>query len=115
MTHRKPGSAFFVDVDSDIEIGIQIENDQYRKYLRAPNAESGINALIQKGLFFSRDYRSPRKKELYLNYGKVFKYQYQKMTGGVALNILLRSINEELKQEVIGKVSQIRELLGIAI
>jgi len=69
-----------------------------------------IETLIREGILFSKDYRSPQKKYPYLNYGKEFKYQYERI-GVVRFDNIFDKINHEL-QEIRNKQKEIDQLLS---
>ena len=111
INNQKATIDFFVEIMKNTEIGIQIENDQYRKFINTDNANIKIMALIDESIFFSKSFRSPQNK-LYLNYGERFKYQYDKINNPVAMDLLFKSINSELSDSVINNLEKIRNILN---
>ncbi len=75
-------------------MGIQIEDNQYRRLIEIDNADRSIKKLLQKDLFFSSVWESTRNHK-YLNYGKTFKYQYEKIES-IEFVKLLKKIEGDL-------------------
>jgi hypothetical protein len=102
---------FYVEIQDSKSLGIQIENDQYRSFVRSKSAASDIAKLLAEGIFFRKDFRSSQKQQPYLNYGAGFKYQFDRMTGAVAFDLMFRGINDELKENVLNNLDRIRQVL----
>jgi hypothetical protein len=112
INHQKATIDFVVHLIPGKWLGISIENDQYRRYIHSETAQNDAIALLQNGLFFRRDFESPRKREPFLNYGTTCRYQYDRMQGPVSFDILFRSVNEDLQDGAISNLDQIRKLLS---
>lgn len=81
-------------MDEKCSMGIQIEDNQYRRLIEIDNADRSIKKLLQKDLFFSSAWKSTRNHK-YLNYGKKFKYQYEKIES-IEFVKLLKKIEGDL-------------------
>jgi hypothetical protein len=87
-----------------LEIGVQLENDEFRKYVYCKNAASLLDKMKNNDVFFDKNFISPNKKK-YLSYGEKWKYQYKKIinqTDGKNIKYqsfksLFKSINTELE------------------
>lgn len=82
-----------------LEMGIQLENDEFRKYIHCKNAGKLIDKLMDNNVFFDKKFISPKKKK-YLNYGEKWKYQYEKIDKDAKetdFQILFTKINKELE------------------
>ncbi len=90
--------------ENELEIGIQLENDEFRKYVFCKNAGRMLDHMKEKDVFFDKNYFSPSKKK-YLNYGDKWKYQYTKIKNEIVgdsinyrtYNSLFKEINTELE------------------
>ena len=111
INNQKATVNFFVEIEGDKSLGIQIENDQYRRFVRSKSAASDISKLLAKGIFFDKDFRSSQKQQSYLNYTEGFKYQYERMTGAIAFNLMFRGINDELVGGILNNLDRIRQVL----
>ena len=103
---------FFVEIEDDKSLGIQVENDQYRRFVRSKSAASDISKLLAEGIFFDKDFRSSQKQQPYLNYTEGFKYQYERMKGAIAFNLMFRGINDELVGGILSNLDRIRQVLN---
>ncbi len=112
VNHQKATIDFFVEVAAGKELGISIENDQYRRFIGSPAALKDAGALLENDIFFRRDYRSPRKHESFLSYGSRYRYQYEQMQGPVSFKVLFRTINDDLEKGVFDKIGRIHALLS---
>jgi hypothetical protein len=99
VNNQKATIDFYINLHEGYSIGIQIEDVQFRKFVSGKNAELFAKKLIQKNLFFNTSFNG-RGNKRYLNYGKVFKYQYTRLNPSEAFETLFEKVNQEL-QEII--------------
>jgi hypothetical protein len=77
------------------KIGIQIEDNQFRKYVAGRKAGQFIENLSSQNLFFNDQFRG-RGQKPYLNYGDHFKYQYSRVLEPLVFDELFSNINNEM-------------------
>ena len=112
INNQKATLDFFVEIEDGTCLGVQIENDQYRRFIQSKSAATKISKLLADGIFFKKGFLSRQKQQPYLNYGPGFKYQYDQMTGAIAFNLMFRDINDELREGVLMKMDRIRQILS---
>jgi hypothetical protein len=105
INHQKATINFPIIFDSTsingktLEIGIQLENNQYRRYISCGDAEKMFIRLSKEGVFIDRSIKHKKEKVDFLNYGKNWKYQYaliQNNKHEIDFQKLFGKINEEL-------------------
>lgn len=111
VNNQKATVNFYFEIEEGKSLGIQIENNQYRRFVRSKSAASDIAKLLAEGIFFKKDFRSSQKQQPYLNYGAGFKYQFERITGATAYNLMFRDINDELVEGVLKKRDRILSVL----
>ncbi len=67
---------FIIELIDGYNIGIQIENNQYRKFITGSKHDTFASNLQSENVFFAKEYLSPRKKKM-LGYKPDFQYQYE--------------------------------------
>ena len=80
INHQKATIDFFIELKNEIEMGVQLEDNQYRKYIVAKgNAEKYFQKLYEnKKFFLDEKFRSKKTPyEKFLKYGNYFRYQYK--------------------------------------
>jgi hypothetical protein len=96
INNQKATIDFFLELERDYTIGIQIEDVQFRKFVSGKNADQFAERLVGKGIFFNNTFNG-RGNKPYLNYGKVFKYQYEKINSPKPYDLIFGQINMELE------------------
>ena len=94
LNNKKATLHFPVKLDDDYEIGIQIEDNQFRKFVQGPNAHIFAENLLKKGLFF--DVKIVNRGKEILSYGNYFKYRHTKI-GPITNNDLFKKIEHEFE------------------
>ena len=94
INNQKATMDFKVKVE-DYRFGIQIENEQYRKFIYGKNADLIADQLLEENVFFTTEFKG-RGNKPYLNYGKEFKYQYTKLESPISFNNLFTQIINDL-------------------
>ena len=61
-----------------LEIGIQLENNEFRRYIHCNQAQKLMDKMKENGIFFDKNFISLSGKNN-LNYGDRWKYQYEKI------------------------------------
>lgn len=97
INNQKATIDFFLALERGYTIGIQIEDVQFRKFVSGKNADQLADKLVQKEIFFNSSFNG-RGNKPYLNYGKVFKYQYEKIDSSKPYDLIFTKINSELEE-----------------
>jgi hypothetical protein len=82
-----------------LEVGVQLENDEFRKYVFCKNAGPLLDKMKEQDIFFDKNYLSPNKKK-YLNYGDKWKYQYKKIENEIVGGNIKYKSYEKLFSEI---------------
>ncbi|MFB9862716.1 hypothetical protein [Rufibacter immobilis] len=96
INNQKATIDFFLQLNNDYTIGIQIEDIQFRKFVAGKKADQFADKLLEEDLFFESSFRG-RGNKPYLNYGNVFKYQYTKIDTSKSFDWIFNQVNNELK------------------
>lgn len=78
------------------EFGIQIENDQFRRFISGKNAKKIAAKLMSKSLFFDEQLNLERRSKDFLKYGKNWAYQYLKLKEIIPYDALFEMIKAEI-------------------
>ena len=78
-------------------VGIQIEGNQYRKFVEGKNAGAFASNLINNGLFLDPPNGKYNRGASYLNYGAAFKYQYEKIEEALPFADLFKKIEKDVE------------------
>jgi hypothetical protein len=70
VNHQKATINFYFDW-KDFDIGIQIEDNQYRKFVYGKGNEIAMNRLKAKGLWFTSEFNVARKKKIKSSTGEL--------------------------------------------
>lgn len=97
---------FVLNLQDNYELGIQIEDIQYRRFVKGIKAGKFAENLIGSNLFFNNTF-SGRDKKPYLNYGDTFKYQYEKIKR-ITFKDLFKKINKDF-QKIINEIDNIKK------
>jgi len=95
INNQKATIDFYIDLTIEYKIGIQIEDNQFRKYVAGRKAGQFIENLSSQNLFFNDQFRG-RGQKPYLNYGDHFKYQYSRVLEPLVFDELFSNINNEM-------------------
>ncbi|MGC9375486.1 MAG: hypothetical protein ACP5DQ_10665 [Bacteroidales bacterium] len=90
--HQKATIDFEMNLKNEYKLGIEIEDNQYRKYVKGHHAKQFAENLIKNNIFLFAI--KERKNKPYLNYGEHFKYQYDKIEKIPFSNLFDRINNE---------------------
>jgi hypothetical protein len=85
----------FLNLKSGYNVGIQIEGNQYRKFVEGQKASDFADNLLKYGVFLDSN-KKFMKDVRYLNYGNSFKYQYDKITTVVSFADLFKRIDNDI-------------------
>lgn len=92
INHQKATIGFYLEF-SGYKIGIQLEDNQFRRYIHGVKAQE-IGLEMQNGnLFFKSNWN---KKENFLKYGHDWRYQYDLMEKPYSFDDLFSNIDYEL-------------------
>ncbi len=75
INHQKVTIDFVVALKEDYKIGIQIEDNKYRRFIIGPKHDEFSENLRKNNVFFNESWISPKKKPM-MSYKPNFKYQY---------------------------------------
>ena len=84
-----------IEISAHCFLGVQIEDNQYRKLIEKENAEESIEKLIEANIYFNPTWKSPHKKR-FLKYGTTFKYQYERIEK-ISFKDLLKRVEKDIK------------------
>jgi hypothetical protein len=76
INNQKATIDFFIVVKEGYRIGIQIEDNQLRRFLEGANADFIAHELMSDEIFFTQNFLSKSKKQ-FLKYGNEFRYQFE--------------------------------------
>jgi hypothetical protein len=93
INHQKATIGFCLEF-SGYYIGIQLENNQFRRYIHGARAEEIGLEMQNRNLFFKSNWN---KKADFLKYGKDWRYQYDLMAKPFSFDDLFSEIDKELE------------------
>lgn len=93
INHQKATIGFCLEFSS-YKIGIQLENNQFRRYIHGARAQEIGLEMQNSSLFFKSNWN---KKADFLKYGHDWRYQYDLMEKPSSFNNLFSEINRELE------------------
>jgi hypothetical protein len=85
----------FLNLKSGYSVGIQIEGNQYRKFVEGQKAADFADNLLNRGVFLDSN-KKFEKGVSYLKYGNSFKYQYDKITAVESFADLFKRIDNDI-------------------
>jgi hypothetical protein len=94
INNQKVTIDFIVSISNDYKIGIQIEDNHYRKFIIGTKHVQFSENLRINNIFFNNLWISPRLKNM-MSYNPNFKYQYEKI-GNINFNDLFTKIIEDI-------------------
>lgn len=98
LNNRKAtiGFEYKIKGDDKLKVGIQIEDQQFRKFVRCRNAESIAVKLFEKKILFNDTFEKARGRR-FLKYDTTFRYQYEKI-GQMTFDELFEKIDREMNK-----------------
>lgn len=78
VNNQKATIDFVLELKDNYRIGIQLEDNQFRKFIIGEKHIEFAESLRKSNLFFDYQWESPRKKTM-LRYNPDFQYQYEKI------------------------------------
>jgi hypothetical protein len=97
INNQKATIDFRINLNWDAyKIGIQLEGNQYRKFVEGNNAGIFAEQLIKNNLFFDPK-KKYRKNAIFLNYGTSFKYQYDIINEVITFEDLFGRIKNDIE------------------
>lgn len=108
VNNQKATIDFVVPITEGYNVGIQIENDQYRKFVSGKNAGVFASALIQNEVFLNSAFTG-RGNKPFLNYGEHFKYQYEVLKRVLSFDDLFARVNKDIA-EILKNTEAIKSL-----
>lgn len=109
INNQKATMTFFIPLKENYEIGITLEDNQFRKYIGGKRAEDFAHNLLSNQIFFNNDFKARGKKAFckYDNKGdKQYRYQYEKIENSIPFPTLFDKICLEI-DEVLSEKSLI--------
>jgi hypothetical protein len=94
INNQKVTIDFVLPITSEYKIGIQIEDNHYRKFIIGPKHVQFSENLRSNNIFFNNVWMSPQKKTM-MSYKPNFKYQYEKI-GKIKSDDLFKKINDDI-------------------
>jgi hypothetical protein len=94
INNQKVTIQFLVPIRNGYNIGIQIEDNQYRKFIYGPKHDQFAENLRSNNIFFNSGWLSPQKKPI-CSYNPNFRYQYEKLLP-LRFNQLFAKINADI-------------------
>lgn len=95
INNKKATIDFVLNLQNGYKLGIQLEDNQYRKFVTGRKAGEFAENLISSNLFLNDTFVS-RERKSYLNYGVTFKYQYKKIEK-ISFMDLFEKVNNDFK------------------
>jgi len=95
INNQKVTITFQSSINNDYRIGIQIEDNQYRKFIIGPKHFQFSENLRKNNIFFNNDWSSPLKKNM-MSYKPDFKYQYEKIEV-LSFTELFKKVNKDFQ------------------
>lgn len=94
INHQKATISIAYPLRDEYAIGVQLEGNQKRKFVKGENHKLFAENLSQQSLFFNPNWQSPRERRPFLEYKPDFYYQYDPITKVMSYNTLFTEINE---------------------
>jgi hypothetical protein len=104
INNQKATIDFVFKLNNGYEIGVQLEDNQYRKFVSGKKAGEFAENLIKHNLFLTDTFNG-RGNKPYLNYGDGFKYQYVKIE-----NTSFNNLFNEINNDVLYMLNNIKQL-----
>lgn len=95
INHQKATIDFYFEFSKGTKLGIQLENNQYRKFIESKDVEGKIRRLIEDGIFFTSTF-ARRKGIQFLKYGASFRYQYKIIEKPEEFDCIFNRINDDI-------------------
>lgn len=97
VNNQKATITLFTELKDDYQIGIEIEDKQFRKFVRGKKAETFAQNLLSSRIFFDEEFKG-RGNKPFLKYGSVFRYQYKKIDNKTSFQSLFNDIHFVLSE-----------------
>ena len=97
---------FVLNLRENYKLGVQIEDMQYRKFVKGKKAGKFAENLIESNLFLNNTFSGKGEKP-YLKYGDSFKYQYEKIES-LSFKNLFEKIDNDF-QNIINEIDSIKK------
>ncbi len=116
MNNKKATLDFYLNVPkTGMVIGIEIEDNEYRRFIKADVLEESLKRLVSNNLWFN-DWKSPQglrfRKYKDSRNNQVFYYQFEKIKEEITYDNLFEKISSDLDY-VIENREQISKLIGL--
>lgn len=111
VNNQKATIDFVLGLKDNYRIGIQLEDNQFRKFIIGKKHIEFAESLRTSNLFFDSQWISPRKKTM-LGYNPDFQYQYEKIENQ-SFEELFNKIDNEI-QSIIDKREEIESKIPAA-
>lgn len=95
INHQKATIGFTYNI-KNYNLGIQIENDQFRKFISGKNAKKIACHMMSSNIFFDEILNQERKSKDFLKYNDDWTYQYTKLKKPLPFDELFEMINFEM-------------------
>ncbi len=97
INHQKATISVAYPLKDKYKIGVQLEGNQKRRFVKGVNHKTFAANLRQQSLFFSATWQSPKEKKPFLGYKPDFTYQYDLIKEVKSYDTLFSEIDEILK------------------
>ena len=98
INRKKATINFFIKINEEYKIGITLEDNQYRKVIEGSRPNQFSKKLLEKGLFFDKEWKSPKEKKELLSYKPKWKYQYDEINKIETYKDLFNRINNDINE-----------------
>lgn len=96
--NNKKATLDFYTTLGNYNIGIQIEDKQFRRFINGPQGEMVSNKLLSEGIFFDQGFKSKKGNKNFLGYfERKFSYQYEKIDSPISFDDLFEKIKDEFQ------------------
>lgn len=104
VNNQKATITIFIQLKDNYQIGIEIEDKQFRKFVMGKKAEIFAQNLLSNRIFFDEEFKG-RGNKAFLCYGSVFRYQYKKINNKTSFQSLFNDIHSVLSEIEEQKIS----------
>lgn len=97
VNNKKATMDFYTTI-GNYNIGIQIEDKQFRRFINGPQGEMISNKLLSEGMFFDQGFKREKGTKNFLGYfERKFSYQYEKIDSPISFDDLFEKIKDEFQ------------------
>lgn len=111
INNQKATIDFVLGLEDNYRIGIQLEDNQFRRFVAGKKHIEFAESLRKNDIFFKANWISPQKK-IMLGYRPDFQYQYEKIEE-ISYKDLFKKINDEI-QLIINNRDKINSIIPAA-